>query len=321
MVQAIVLGGLMAGAVSADVSTLLQEEFEVKKGGTLIADLCEGDIRVRTWKEKKVRVELDRQVDADNEDQAQKVLERYDFQIREDKGVVSVIVRQRSKKWWNWKNDLDLDLTVFVPRKYNADLNTAGGAIEVDQLEGELNCDTAGGSIRIGEVKGEIEAGTSGGKITLDRCEGNAKVETSGGSIKVGEVSGDLYAETSGGHIRIERAGGSVYAHTSGGGIRLDEAGGPVDLSTSGGSIHANFTRQPDGDSRMSTSAGSVNVGIKKGLDFDLRAETSAGRIHSDFPVDVEGEFMTYEARGKINRGGPRLVLETSAGSIELNEL
>jgi DUF4097 and DUF4098 domain-containing protein YvlB len=71
----------------------------------------------------------------------------------------------------------------------------------------------------------------------------------------------------------------------------------------------------------MSTAAGNIRLELPGSVNLDLDAETSAGRIQSDFPVDIQGEFLEFHAKGRINKGGTGLEMRTSAGNIELDRI
>ena len=115
--------------------------------------------------------------------------------------------------------------------------------------------------------------------------------------------------------------GGDLYAHTSGGSITIDEAAGTIDAETSGGSIHARMSQQPRADSRLSTSGGSIILSVAGGVGVDLDAHTSGGDVESDIPITVLGRQSDSELSGKINGGGPRLVLRSSGGGIHVKRM
>jgi hypothetical protein len=183
-------------------------------------------------------------------------------------------------RWFSWPREIEYRVT--VPQKFNADVETAGGPIEVSDLHGQLRAHTSGGPIRISSVDGDVDVATSGGPIT------------------------------------IERNSGRVRAHTSGGPIEIREAEGAVDASTSGGPVTASLLRQPHEDCRLSTSGGPIDVRLSKDIHVDLDASTSGGRVWTDFPVTTSGYHDSSELRAALNGGGPRLYLHTSGGGISV---
>jgi len=147
----------------------------------------------------------------------------------------------------------------------------------------------------------DVDLRTSGGSIALSSLNGAVDAYTSGGSIKLGEINGDVDVKTSGGSIRVEEVAGAINAHTS------------------GGSIKVTMSKQPTGPSRLTTSGGSVSAYLLPSIAVDLTASTSGGRVYSEF--DVNGTVKKTRIEGEINGGGPRLILKTSGGSVNVKEI
>jgi DUF4097 and DUF4098 domain-containing protein YvlB len=194
----------------------------------------------------------------------------------------------------------EVEYSVTVPEKFNADIETDGGPMSVSGLNGELN------------------ARTSGGPITLDGGQGRAVVHTSGGPIVIKNAGGDVDASTSGGPISIDGNLGRVRAHTSGGGIWIKDAAGAIDASTSGGPVSASIVRQPKEDCRLSTSGGGIDVTLTRDIHVDLDAITSGGRVWTNFSVPYSDERHSSQLHAQLNGGGPRLYLRTSGGGISV---
>jgi DUF4097 and DUF4098 domain-containing protein YvlB len=109
-------------------------------------------------------------------------------------------------------------------------------------------------------------------------------------------------------------------AHTSGGSIEIGDAGGTIDASTSGGSIRARLSRQPRADSKLQTSGGGITVHVAPNVSLDVDAHTSGGDVASDLPVTILGKQNDSSLNGKLNGGGPKLVLRSSGGDIRLEK-
>ena len=50
---------------------------------------------------------------------------------------------------WGWNNSLRVKFTITVPHKYNIDVDTSGGSININDLTGDVLAQTSGGSIKI----------------------------------------------------------------------------------------------------------------------------------------------------------------------------
>jgi DUF4097 and DUF4098 domain-containing protein YvlB len=211
---------------------------------------------------------------------------------------------------------LGAEFDITVPLRFNLDMETKGGSIEVQNLEGELKAATAGGDIRSGDVAGPVRVETAGGSINLGRIgntleartaggsirtgdvKGAATLQTSGGEIVVGFVQGGLQAETAGGDLVLRGASGPVQARTAGGQIRVGDCGSSVRAQTAGGSIQLQGAR---GEVEAKTAGGSIDL---LQVHSAIRATTAAGSILAQ----IDANQKTFAASE----------LKTSVGDIQV---
>jgi len=283
----------------------IKKSFNVGPGGRLTVESDLGSIEVTATEGNKVDVEVRFSPRHGSQRRLEKFLEDFtvDFDQRgNDVFVTAEYDRDLGDFWDSFGKYVQVEFMITVPKKYNVDLGTSGGSISVGDLEGEADARTSGGSLEFGNIQGAVHGRTSGGSIELDGCIGSVEVRTSGGSISIGRVEGDL------------------VAHTSGGGIRVEEVLGNIDAETSGGSVTAALAKQPDHECILRTSGGGITVYLDKDIRVNLDASTSGGSVRTDFPISIRGRVDHHSLEGKINGGGPDLILRTSGGSISINE-
>lgn len=300
---------------------IIRKGFTVADGGTLRLDADIGDVTIVTGG-SGVAIEVVRDARG-RRGEARMREHKIDFRQSGNDVIIESNDDENNNwsDWFRWSDDYEVQWNIRVPDRYNLELKTSGGSIELDDIEGTVEARTSGGGIKTGKLNGDATLKTSGGGIRVEGATGELLAHTSGGSIEIGDTTGNVEAKTSGGSITLSRVGGTVYARTSGGGIRVEDAMGSVDASTSGGSITARLSRQPQGDSRLSTSGGSVTVNIAGGVNLELDAKASGGGVTSDVPVLVQGTHDEDSLRGRIGSGGPKLVLRTSGGGIRVRGL
>jgi DUF4097 and DUF4098 domain-containing protein YvlB len=258
------------------------ESVSAEPGGHLEADLSSGSIRVEPHDEDLVSVEVHTRgfragsLELDLEGDGKNARLKADVP--------------------RWFGGVRVRVRVRVPERYSLEIDTAGGDIEVEGLEGDVEVDTSGGDISIDGIRGDVEA------------------DTSGGTVNIYDIEGDVTGQTSGGNVRVADVTGRVEVETSGGSLRIHDVGGPVQGKTSGGSISARFLETPEGE--LETSGGSIQVEFPRDAALDLEAETSGGRVRVDADLVVRGSVGSGEVRGRINGGGPELRLSTSGGNI-----
>lgn len=225
-------------------------------------------------------------------------LRNYEIVI-EKKGSKVVAKAKRTSSSTNIlnPNNESVSFEVLVPRQFQVDVNTSGGSIRLENLEGKIDGRTSGGSINLGSLTGKVD------------------VRTSGGSITITESMGELNARTSGGSVSATKSSGIINLSTSGGSMRLEELSGEVSASTSGGSIRANII-DLTGDISLRTSGGSITAKLPRGLGLDLELRGNSVRIPLE---NFSGESKRNQIIGKMNGGGYNVSMRTSGGGVQVD--
>jgi len=315
----------MAASARADIEATLTKSFQAAPGGQLVVQLDRGSIELKSSDRESVDIELTRRVNA-SQAKAQEIFKDHVVTMTQDGNKVEVRAECKGDTRFGWFsggfNNLHVACVITVPRKFDADLKTAGGHISAVALTGKLKAHTSGGGMTFEKIEGPLTAHTSGGHIMVTGCKGNVDVDTSGGGLRLSEIEGDVTARTSGGSIHARKLIGKSVVRTSGGSIEATAIKGPIEARTSGGSVTAELPGQPAGDCTFTTSGGSVTVTLDAKAAVDVDARTSAGRVSTEFPVTAttQGEQKKNELRGKINGGGPLITAHTSAGSVRFKK-
>jgi DUF4097 and DUF4098 domain-containing protein YvlB len=274
----------------------------VRPGDKMVVRADLGSVTVATGPDSRVECRIRVEVDARDEARARQFIEAREFGLRRgDDGVL--YVTSRLPPWPDRQHgrlSIGVNLEFRVPARFNLDVETRGGSVTVERLEGELRAVTAAGSIRTGSITGPTRVETAGGNIDVENIGGRLEARTAGGNIRTGDVQGDAVLETSGGRIHTGRvagtvragtAGGDIYvggatsdvvAQTAGGKIRLGDIGGRVRAETAGGSI---FLETAIGPVQVQTAGGSINL-VRVGS--GVRAVTTAGSIKAQIAATRE---------------------------------
>ena len=271
---AIALLLLTAGtAQAADRS--LDRTFTVAPGGSLVVSADGASVNVTSTDTDKVSVRM--RVSSSEKDLADMTLDA----TQKGNEITATMRRPKSGGWFNlgsWRAESSIEVT--VPRRFDVNVKTGGGSIELR--------DTAG----------TVKLNTSGGDITAKNLNGTVWLRTSGGGINVDKVRGDVDANTSGGDIQLFNIDGGIKGHTSGGNVRVTLAGANRGISAT-------------------TSGGNVEVTLPRGTSGNVTASTSGGSVKTDIPVTTT---VIKEGRldGTLNGGGQPIELRTSGGDIRL---
>jgi DUF4097 and DUF4098 domain-containing protein YvlB len=220
----------------------------------------------------------------------------------------------------------------------STELHNSGGNIELGAAEGAVTVQTTSGSINVPRVKGKLDARNSGGDINVGQADADALLETTSGSIKLkaakgavvarnsggdvilGDVGTDATIRTTSGSIKVGRVQGKLEAHNSGGEIKISDARDTVLAQTTSGTVQVTFGAAPKGDCRLEVAGGGINVALPESAAMEVDAHSSGGRCITDLPLTttVKGEQRSGVLQGKLNGGGPTLVLRSSSGDIRL---
>ena len=249
------------------------------------------------------------------------------------------------------KQRADMDLTIQVPSRFDVELESMGGAISIDGVEGNFEGRTMGGEITLHDVRGTAELKTMGGGIRLTDSELDGSLETMGGKVVFENVVGDVRGSSMGGDVRYinvqRRSGGmasparngagldgvtseTVQISTMGGDIDVENAIEGADVHTMGGDIDVDSARgfvraktlggdikigEVDGWVKATTMGGDVDVMlIGDGGEVDL---TSMGGdvtliVPAGFGMDIDIELaFTRKARGTFTIDAPGSLQET----------
>lgn len=277
------------------------EEFSMDGPGNLNVQTSGGSIQVASHEGNTVRVEMHVRLGNKrnpSDEAIREALEDYEIDISQSSNTVSAIAKRDNSVsgWFGSSNNSSVSFTVYVPQSISCNLNTSGGSISLEGVNG------------VQEVK------TSGGSLTLKRIEGEMNARTSGGSIKIENYYGVLDAHTSGGSIKLNEAKGLLSVHTSGGSITLDNVSGSVEAKTSGGGIKANLLAL-DKHLTLKTSGGSITATLPAGMGLDL--DLKGNRVNTKL-MNFNGEAEKDRIIGSMNGGGIPVVMSTSGGSVNL---
>lgn len=308
-VLAVVWALVALGPVLAD--TRIEKTLDLDPGGTFRLDTDTGSVHVVGDSGAGARIVLTSRKD-DLEDDY-----KLSFEGSGDRATVKV--DRRGGGWFSgWRSNAGLHYEVHLPHNATVFIETSGGAIEIEDIEGDIDLDTSGGRIAVAQIQGNVNADTSGGGIRISGVTGDVRADTSGGSISVETVDGRVVADTSGGGISIRDVSGDIEADTSGGPIEIVGAGGKVNADTSGGGVSATFARGNRAGGSLSSSGGPVTVTVDPSVGLDIDASTSGGSVRTDLPITVQGSVSKSALRGRLNAGGAMLKLRSSGGGIRI---
>jgi len=295
-----------------------------------------GNVRIFTDATSEVRYMVRIETDASGPE-AQKLIHQFELYSSSMPAGVTisghVLGREQRERVW-------VTYELHVPRKYNVDVTTHAGNIQVDDVDGRVSLITDGGNITAGrvtggvrqagvpaarlesvggghisvrDVTGDLKAVTAGGHITAGNISGDANLSTGGGHIHAGNIHGVAQLETGGGNISVERAGSRVTASSGGGQISFGEAAGAIQARAAGGGIRV---LRVAGPMQLDSNGGSIYL---TRVENAVHASTGTGSITAWFSptLKIAGSSQLESGRGDIVVYVPRDLQMTIEATID----
>ncbi|HTR37518.1 MAG TPA: DUF4097 family beta strand repeat-containing protein [Bryobacteraceae bacterium] len=154
------------------------------------------------------------------------------------------------------------------------------------------------------DIRTEIHTGD--GRVQVDGLHGETRLTTGDGSIEAENLDGTLEARTGDGRVRAQGRFDALDVHTGDGSVEVE--------ASSGSKMTTPWT--------VRTGDGHVTLRLPSDFSAELDVRTGDGHIQSELPVTSTGRIGGDHAlRGKLNAGGPPLMIRTNDGSITLARL
>jgi len=310
----------------------IDKSFPMKMGGKLTLDLdTGGDVEITGWSRPEIAVTV--KIGGDDADRVN---------VRFDQGPASSSLTIESDCSKKRHVDVDMHFTIKVPENCDVRIDSNGGGVAIQGVEGELSGKTMGGALELSRVKGEIDLETMGGRVTVEDSEADGKVSTMGGEVIIRNVKGDLKGSTMGGAVTYDNVTGrsasskdeEVHISTMGGDIQVSNTDKKVSANTMGGDIDVGKAEEVN----VTTMGGDINVdeapaGAKvktMGGDITIRSAgkyVRANTMGGDIEVEsIDGEIeattmggdVTVAMTGDPAKGNRDVDLESMGGDIVL---
>ena len=130
--------------------------------------------------------------------------------------------------------------------------------------------------------------------------------------------------KTMNGGVRLDNVHGTITAATTNGNVSGEAVSGEVQGSTVNGSVSLKLD-QVTGDVRLTTVNGAVRVELPTTVNADLDATTVNGGVSVDDKLQLadasrdRGSFgPATSIRGRLNKGGNRVTLQTTNGGVRV---
>ena len=321
--------GLPQGLFAA-ADGMIAKTFPMKMGGTLDLKIDSGgDIEITGWDREEVAVTVN--IGGEDGDKVN---------VEFDAGASGLKIRSDCGKHTHC--ECDVRFAINAPAKCDIAVDSRGGGVDVEGIEGVLSGKTMGGALELTRIKGEIHLSTMGGSVTVEDSEASGKVSTMGGRVLIRNVKGNLKGSTMGGKVTYEGVSGrsaesedeEMNISTMGGDIEISDTPNKVSAKTFGGDIDVGKAKEVN----VTTMGGDINVEeapegaqvTTMGGDIDIRSagkyvkaktmggDIEVGAIDGGAEVTTMGGDITITMVGDPQKGDRSVDLSSLGGKIEL---
>ncbi|MCD6327320.1 DUF4097 family beta strand repeat protein [bacterium] len=276
------------GVHRIEVTTVRFDEAELVG---LDVDTEAGDIRCECWDKAYMEVRVVKKSRKDLLDGAKSEFGELKVLVETSNGCGEVEVDKAS-----FFASLSAEILCKVPAGRDVELETGGGDMRINGIEGSVKANSGGGNLKVSNCKGPVSLTTGGGNIEIERSRGPLTIKTGGGNMSVQTCSGRVECKTAGGNIELQDCSSGVEAKTGGGDIEAENCRGAVSFKTGGGDIRADGVENID----AKTGGGSIHL---CGVSGSVDATTGGGQIvveACELSSQAKGRFRLVSGGGDI---------------------
>ena len=210
---------------------------------------------------------------------------------------------------------------------------TAGGAIELANINGEIEVTTTTGAavdikaVKKSDYKGEIEnvevifeTGKDTLKVYIKYNKHNAKAKVDF-TVSIPEKLARAEFKSVNGKIDCSGKFAALILKTVNGKIDFQGQFRAGSFKTVNGAIEISQEPLLDGDLYAATVNGTIDIELNRKSAFEVEGQTVNGSIDSDFDLQVSRHLVGSSFSGTVNGGGHKVKLETVNGSIEISKI
>lgn len=325
-------------AKSDQVSKTYTESFTVNANATLKLDNQFGKINLISWDKNQVEITVEVNVEASNEEKAQKRLDQIEVIISGSENMVKVIT-ELNKTSGNFKGEFSIDLNIKAPASMVLDLDNEFGDVVMTEWDGPADINIEFGSFTANKLtsdqvsitlefskgsigllnKAEIDI-EYGEKFTLDKAK---EIDINGefSNVEIGTVE-RIIINCEYGEFELDQAN-QVDFHGEFTGFTLGKLYKRGKLSNEYGSIKIGFVSKSFEELVLNNSFSSIKVYFEKGSAFDFELSSEFGGISvmngANVKIDKEGIGEHY-MKGSYGSGDnkSRVTAEAEYGEIAL---
>jgi hypothetical protein len=301
-----------------------------------------GNVVIRVWDEKKVKVHVSETVRGKDEASAKQVFENNKPTLATEGNMVTLRSgggRQTGPKvqigFWTGPAQ-ETNLEIYLPRQAAVDLDLDHSDLAISDLENSVKVNNDHGDVSLRDIKGNVDISSDHGDTSINNVTGNVRMAGGPGDLTISGVTGQLTVDSERfsnmslsriakgvhftsprtdlelgkleGHIEMDE--GDLSGGNISGGLKVNARNKDISLTGISGDVtiensHGDVELQmnaPLGNMDIKNQNASIHVSLPENTAFQLEATTQGGDIDSQIK-DVEVSQNGSEARASGSVG------------------
>ena len=240
-----------------------------------------------------------------------------EVELERRSGRARLDVRARGTTTWMFGGP-NIRIDVDVPQNVDIDIVSWGGNVRVEGVVGAVRGSLHDADIRLRDVQGRVKLNLEdASSAEVEDVRGDFEASADSGSLRAGRIAGRAEVRSSDGNIELHRVRGAITAKSLDADIEMDEVDGPVNARSEGGHLRVRFAKASAGT--LESDDGDIAVSLPEGAGADVDARTREGTVEIG-TARFAGERGAHHATGAVGQGGPRLVLRTTTGAVQVDQ-
>jgi len=317
-------------------------------GASLRVVNAQGAVNVSTSAGNEIHVSVHKRITADNQSDADKYNAGSKPQITVSGNMVTLNANNQNAGDHRVAEDLDISL----PRKAAVSISTHSGDVSILGRDGDVEISAQHNDVSVSDINGRVSLSLDHSAARVSQVSSDVSIEgrandvsledikgavhldgefmesvklakigqgvvfkSSRTDMQLGRLDGDLDLDS--GDLQASNVTGPIRLTTSSKDIRLADISGDVRLQDENGSVELRVKKL--GSMQVENRRGDIQVYVPDKASFQVDARAQGGEIETDFSSLKIDESQTT-ASGSVGSGGPRLVLNSEHGTIEIRK-
>ncbi len=280
---------LAATVAMAEGGKTFEDSCNVAAGAAVDVEIVSGSVEVVAWAEDKVSASA----------VLGKDLTGLEFDCQANRVTIGLPddIERRSGKV-----EIDVALTLKVPRKsvvaietVSADVNAAGleGALSLESVSGVVKATGSPASLAIETVSSNVDVDVASDNVAIESVSGKVRLGRAGKRVSLASVSGD-----------VEVAGGTVTS---------------AEIESVSGNVTFNAGLAPGARLSVECHSGKTVLKLPAGVGATFDVTTFSGEIENQLgPAATEDDGPGKELHFSTGDGSARVEIESFSGDVRL---